>query len=69
MKKRNAKRNAKSLDLETLLYRQAFQLWATLFNLEPSARTCQEAWRLRFITERAFARMGRRQKAIKLQNH
>lgn len=46
------------------LYQQSFELWAFLFELEPFAQSCQEAWRLRLLTERAFARMMRRHKAI-----
>lgn len=46
------------------LYEEAFQLWANIFNLEPSARTCDEAWRLRHLAERAFARMQRRSEAM-----
>lgn len=42
------------------LYNEALQLWITLFNLEPEARTCAEAWRLRSICERAHRRYMRR---------
>jgi len=49
--------------LEERLYRQAFALWSALFELEPFAVDCAEAWRLRLLTERAFARMQRRHKA------
>jgi hypothetical protein len=47
------------------LYNEALQLWLTLFNLEPQARTCEEAWRLRFLCERAHRRYMRRADQLK----
>lgn len=54
------KRNNRNVTEKRRLYNQAFQLWATIFNLEPSAQSCAEAWRLRHLAERAFARSSRR---------
>ena len=51
------------------LYDEAMQLWLKLFNLENYVVGCQDAWRMRLLTERAFRRATRRREALTATKH
>lgn len=46
------------------LFGQAMKTWISIFNLEDEVKSCQEAWRLRLLAERAMRRVERRGEAI-----
>lgn len=46
------------------LFGQAMKTWILIFNLEDEVKSCQEAWRVRSLAERAFRRVERRGEAL-----
>lgn len=44
---------------------EAWRTWMTIFNKEDHVTTCEEAWRMRLLAERAMMRMKRRSYALK----
>jgi hypothetical protein len=63
----NRKKRLKSL------YNEAFSLWIMLYEyegrkLEDIEITCDQSWRIRLLTERAFRRVTRRGNALSRLN-
>lgn len=44
---------------------EAWRTWMTIFNKEDEVKTCNEAWRMRLLAERAMMRTKRRSDALK----
>lgn len=43
---------------------QAFKTWMLIFNRENEVKSCQEAWRVRSLAERAMLRLERRSERL-----
>jgi len=43
---------------------QAFKTWMLIFDRENQVKSCQEAWRVRLLAERAMMRLQRRSECL-----